>query len=140
VPLDETLDAFHALQDKTLIRRWGVSNFSVEDMKEFATRPRRASSVPNKSSRYPAAPNAPTETSVVRARRPISPDAPGDRSEVSTNQVLHNLARRGIEYDLLLWCRARRVPIMAYPPLDQGDLSGHAVLQAVAHSHAATPT
>ncbi|HYQ93058.1 MAG TPA: aldo/keto reductase, partial [Candidatus Competibacteraceae bacterium] len=33
---------------------------------------------------------------------------------VTTNQVLYNLTRRGIEYDLLPWCRARRLPIMAY--------------------------
>lgn len=29
------------------------------------------------------------------------------------NQVLYNLRRRGIEYDLLPWCRPHRLPIMA---------------------------
>ena len=36
------------------------------------------------------------------------------------NQVLYNLTRRGIEYDLLPWCRARGIPLMAYSPLEQG--------------------
>jgi diketogulonate reductase-like aldo/keto reductase len=33
---------------------------------------------------------------------------------VATNQVLYNLTRRGIEFDLLPWCRQRKLPIMAY--------------------------
>ena len=36
-----------------------------------------------------------------------------------TNQVLYHLASRGIEYDLLPWCRERGVPVMAYCPLAQ---------------------
>lgn len=36
-----------------------------------------------------------------------------------TNQVLYHLASRGIEYDLLPWCRERNVPVMAYCPLAQ---------------------
>ena len=37
---------------------------------------------------------------------------------VTTNQLLYNLARRGIEWDLLPWLRERRIPIMAYSPHD----------------------
>ena len=59
--------------------------------------------------------------------------------EVTTDQVLYNLARRGIEYDLLPWCRGRGLPIMAYSPIEQGRLSGHTILEAVAAGHAATP-
>jgi diketogulonate reductase-like aldo/keto reductase len=33
---------------------------------------------------------------------------------VATNQVLYNLARRGIETDLVPWCRERGIPIMAF--------------------------
>jgi diketogulonate reductase-like aldo/keto reductase len=59
---------------------------------------------------------------------------------VATDQVLYNLARRGIEWDLLPWCRERRVPIMAYSPLDQGGaLLGKRALATVAARHAATP-
>jgi diketogulonate reductase-like aldo/keto reductase len=46
--------------------------------------------------------------------------AGGDR--LAANQVLYNPARRGIEYDLLPWCREKRVGVMAYSPLDEGAL------------------
>jgi len=45
--------------------------------------------------------------------------------EVATNQVLYNLVRRGIEYDLLPWCRRNDVPIMAYSPIEQGRVLRH---------------
>jgi aryl-alcohol dehydrogenase-like predicted oxidoreductase len=38
------------------------------------------------------------------------------------DQVLYNLGRRGIEWDLMPWCRARGVPIMAYSPIEQGRI------------------
>ena len=41
---------------------------------------------------------------------------------VATNQVLYNLGRRGIETALLPWCRALKIPIMAYSPVDQGRI------------------
>ena len=43
-------------------------------------------------------------------------------TEVATNQVLYNLARRGIEWDLLTWCRSHKIPVMAYSPIEQGRL------------------
>ena len=58
---------------------------------------------------------------------------------VATDQVLYNLTRRGIESDLMPWCRERGIPIMAYSPIEQGRLLGHPVLQAVAAGHGATP-
>ena len=58
---------------------------------------------------------------------------------VATDQVLYNLMRRGIEYDLLPWCRQRRIPIMAYSPIEHGRLLGHPDLQEVAARHGATP-
>ena len=48
-------------------------------------------------------------------------DLPGG-AEVFSNQVLYNLTRRGIEWDLLPWCRQRSIPIMAYSPVEQGQL------------------
>jgi diketogulonate reductase-like aldo/keto reductase len=39
-----------------------------------------------------------------------------------TDQVLYNLTRRGIEWDLLPWCRERKMPVMAYSPVEQGRL------------------
>ena len=58
---------------------------------------------------------------------------------VQTDQVLYNLTRRGIEYDLLPWCKEHRIPIMAYSPIEQGRLVGNAVLRKIAATHNATP-
>jgi diketogulonate reductase-like aldo/keto reductase len=62
----------------------------------------------------------------------------------ATNQVLYNLMKRGIEFDLLPWARERRLPIMAYSPLEthgreQAALLGNPGLQAVADAHGVTP-
>jgi diketogulonate reductase-like aldo/keto reductase len=63
---------------------------------------------------------------------------------IATDQVLYNLTRRGIEWDLLPWCRERRMPLMAYSPLEsnpqeQGRLLGDPQLAAVARRHGVTP-
>jgi diketogulonate reductase-like aldo/keto reductase len=57
-------------------------------------------------------------------------------NEIATNQVLYNLRRRGVEYDLVPWCRAHRIPLMAYSPLEQGRLDDR--LSSVARKHKAT--
>ena len=57
----------------------------------------------------------------------------------ATNQVLYNLTRRGIEYDLLPWSQARAIPIMAYSPIEQGRLLKHPELRRIAAAHGATP-
>jgi diketogulonate reductase-like aldo/keto reductase len=59
--------------------------------------------------------------------------------DVATNQVLYNLSRRGIEWDLVPWSRGRGLPIMAYSPIEQGRLLGHSALEAVAGRYDATP-
>jgi diketogulonate reductase-like aldo/keto reductase len=59
--------------------------------------------------------------------------------EVATDQVLYNLARRGIEWDLMEWCRSRGIPVMAYSPIDQGRLLAHPAVLDVARRHHATP-
>lgn len=59
--------------------------------------------------------------------------------EAKTDQVLYNLGRRGIEWDLLPALHRRRVPIMAYSPLEQGRLPGKRALAAIAERHGATP-
>jgi diketogulonate reductase-like aldo/keto reductase len=59
---------------------------------------------------------------------------------VVTNQVLYNLSRRGVEYDLLPWARRSGVSIMAYSPIEQGRLLGDPSLMAIAQRHpGATP-
>ena len=57
----------------------------------------------------------------------------------AANQVLYNPERRGIEFDLLAFCRARGMPVMAYSPLGQaGRLLRSPALAAVAARHGAT--
>lgn len=41
------------------------------------------------------------------------------------NQVLYNLSNRGIEYDLIPWCREHGVQIMAYSPLGDDTAGRH---------------
>ena len=64
--------------------------------------------------------------------------APGG-VRVAADQVLYNLARRGVEHDLLGWCAARSVEVMAYSPLDEGTLAAHPALRALARRLDCTP-
>ena len=57
----------------------------------------------------------------------------------ATNQLLYNLSRRGIEWDLLPWLRERRVPVMAYSPLEQARLFKNAKFAALAKASGITP-
>jgi diketogulonate reductase-like aldo/keto reductase len=64
--------------------------------------------------------------------------------EIVTDQVLYNLAHRGIEWDLIPWCRERRIPIMAYSPVghksvEQKRMLGHPDIKSIASRHGATP-
>ncbi|WP_225826549.1 aldo/keto reductase [Streptomyces naphthomycinicus] len=61
----------------------------------------------------------------------------GDAAVV--DQVLYNLSRRGIEWDLLPWCREAGVTAMAYSPIEQGRLLKVEALGAVARALGATP-
>ncbi len=97
-PLAETVEAFERLREQGKIRRWGVSNFDLDDMEEL------------------------------------------DNAACATNQVLYNPEQRGIEFDLLPWCQARRMPVMAYCPLGQGGaLLKHPALLEVARRQGAMP-
>lgn len=58
--------------------------------------------------------------------------------QVVTNQVLYNLMRRGIEWDLIPWCKQHHQPIMAYSPLEQGRLLNNRTLRKIAQSHDVT--
>jgi diketogulonate reductase-like aldo/keto reductase len=61
-------------------------------------------------------------------------------ARIVTDQVLYNLERRGIEWDLGPWMRRRHRPIMAYSPVEEGLLAHpHPVLKRVAERHDATP-
>jgi len=100
-PLAETVRGMQDLMAQGKIRRWGVSNFDVDDMHEL-----------------------------LQA---------GGGDAVQANQVLYNLSRRGIEYDLLPWCQARGTAVMAYSPIEQGRVLRDPVLADVARRHGVAP-
>jgi diketogulonate reductase-like aldo/keto reductase len=60
-------------------------------------------------------------------------------SDVQTDQVLYNLARRSPEYNLLPWCREQDLPVMSYSPIEQGDLLSHPAVRGVAERNDITP-
>ena len=101
VPLEETIEAFVALQQAGKIRHYGISNLDLADMQELWS-------------------------------------VPGGPA-VASNQLLYNLARRGIEWDLLPWLRERRIPIMAYSPIEQAKLTLNPKLVDFARRNAMTP-
>ena len=61
-----------------------------------------------------------------------------DGKGIATNQVLYNLMRRGIEWNLLPWCRQQGIPIMAYSPIDQGRLLNNRTLKTIAQERGVT--
>ena len=65
-------------------------------------------------------------------------DAPGG-DQTAVNQLLYNLSRRGIEWDVLPWLRERRVPVMAYSPIEQARLVRHPKLVGFAKACGMTP-
>lgn len=60
-------------------------------------------------------------------------------NEIAVNQVLYNLMRRGIEWDLLPWCQQHQIPIMAYSPLEQGRLLQNQTLGNIAQRRQVSP-
>ena len=65
-------------------------------------------------------------------------ETPGGAA-AQTDQVLYNLGRRGIEWDLQPWLRERRVALMAYSPIEQGRLLRQRALVEFARQRAMTP-
>jgi diketogulonate reductase-like aldo/keto reductase len=57
----------------------------------------------------------------------------------ATDQVLYNLSRRNVEWELLPWCHRHRLPIMAYSPIEQGRLLRKAALKKLAEQYGMTP-
>ena len=63
---------------------------------------------------------------------------PGGKG-VATDQLLYNLTRRDIEWDLVPWLRKRRIPVMAYSPIEQARLVRDPKLADFAHCHGMIP-
>ena len=57
---------------------------------------------------------------------------------ICVNQILYNPAQRAIEDELLPWCAAQDVALMAYSPLDQGSILQDAVLEQIADGYGVT--
>src|SRR6266581_1950120 len=101
-PLQETVDAFEKLRAAGKIKRWGVSNFNLNDMEELL--------------------------SLEHGRK------------CAANQVLYNLRNREIEFDLVPWSQANKIPIMAYSPVGHsGALLRNSVFKKIGTAHDATP-
>ena len=58
---------------------------------------------------------------------------------VQTNQVLYNLSRRGIEWDLLPWLGEHHIPMMAYSPIEESRLLRFPELKDFAKRHEMKP-
>ena len=63
----------------------------------------------------------------------------GNGGNCATNQLLYNLAERGIEWDLKPMLDGNGVPVMAYCPLGEGRLLRDATLAVLAERHGVTP-
>lgn len=57
----------------------------------------------------------------------------------ATNQVWYSLGERGPEFELLPWQRVHQMPLMAYSPIDQGELADHPALRVIAQRRKSTP-
>lgn len=62
-----------------------------------------------------------------------------DGRRCAANQVLYNLNERAADYRLLPLCRERRIALMAYSPLGQGDLLASRKLGRIAREAGSTP-
>jgi diketogulonate reductase-like aldo/keto reductase len=60
-------------------------------------------------------------------------------SDVTTDQILYNLARRGPEWGLMPWLRGHRIPVMAYSPIEQARLLRDPRLAEFARGYGMTP-
>jgi diketogulonate reductase-like aldo/keto reductase len=57
----------------------------------------------------------------------------------ASNQVLYHLGQRNIEWELLPDCQNKGVSVMAYSPLGQRRILGHAALKTIAVKHGVAP-
>ena len=89
-PIQETMRAMEKLAGDGLIKFIGVSNFSLDEMKE---------------AQYYL-----------------------NNYKIVSNQVLYNLNNRDIEKNLIPYCNENKVTVIAYTPLDSGNLTKKGLL------------
>jgi diketogulonate reductase-like aldo/keto reductase len=112
-PLAGTVAAMRELRARGAIRSWGVSNFDVDDMQELAG----LRAVPR--SRDVAAGAAGFEQTAAAA----------SADDCVCNQVYFSPSERGVEFALLPWLQQHGQMLMAYSPVDQGELAQSAALR-----------
>jgi diketogulonate reductase-like aldo/keto reductase len=54
--------------------------------------------------------------------------------DCAANQILYNLQRRGAEFELIPFLRERRIPVMAYSPLEQARMKQGGALREIAEA------
>ena len=59
-------------------------------------------------------------------------EAQANGQQMTLNEVYYNLERRSVEWELMRWCHERKMPLIAYSPLEQGKLMDHAGLLELA--------
>ncbi len=84
VNLQDMVDNMEHLVSLGLIKKWGVSNFDVDDMEDL-----------------------------FKCK---------NGNHCFLNQCLYNLSSRGVEYDLIPWCKSHNVIFMAYSPLAHNSI------------------
>jgi len=60
-------------------------------------------------------------------------------TECAVNQILYNVSRRGVEFDLMPFQSKLGLPFMAYSPIEQGRLPRNGALAKVADKHGVDP-
>jgi diketogulonate reductase-like aldo/keto reductase len=139
-PLADTVAAMRELRTHGAIRTWGVSNFDVDDMLELAglhavPRPRTAA-VNAAGVRTVGA--ADVGAATVAASAAASTAASTD--DCVCNQVYLSPTERGAEFALLPWLQQHGQVLMAYSPVDQGQLAQSAALRDMSRRLDVSPT
>jgi diketogulonate reductase-like aldo/keto reductase len=60
-------------------------------------------------------------------------------AKVASNQVLYNVGRRGIEFDLVPYARKHGLNVMAYTPIEPARILGDPTLKRIGERYRATP-
>jgi diketogulonate reductase-like aldo/keto reductase len=56
-----------------------------------------------------------------------------------TDQIYYSLTQRGCEHSLAPWLVSKKMPLMAYSPIDRGELANDATVKEVGYRHDASP-
>ncbi|MBK6852613.1 MAG: aldo/keto reductase [Burkholderiales bacterium] len=136
-----TVSAMRELRSRGAIRTWGVSNFDVNDMLELAglhavPRP-RAAAVNAAGVRTVGV--ADVGAAATAAASAVASTA-ASTDDCVCNQVYLSPTERGAEFALLPWLQQHGQVLMAYSPVDQGELAQSAALRDMSRRLGVSPT